>query len=138
MQMNFCSIEEAFGSDPYIDSMNFNQSNAHENFGMPSDCGVSESCDYDMDSIDSYASYSSVNDTPFLEMSPSRSNNMSSCGKRKSRVTYSKPPLCAPNSRPVQNPSLRNDEMISAIMYIISGMYVIFILDVFVRMGSKI
>ena len=138
MQMNFCSIEEAFGSDPYIDSMNQNQSNVHENFGMPGECGMSDNCDYDMDSIDSYASYSSVNDTPFLEMSPSMSSNMSSCGKRKRRVPYSKPPMCAPYSRPVQNMSLRNDEMISAIMYIISGMYVIFILDVFVRMGSKI
>ena len=121
--MNFCSIEEAYG-DPYE---NFGRRETFEpHVPDVNDC-------YDMESLDSYSICPSREDAPYIQ-SPCQKARKKIMPEKKEKVKKVK-------KDPMRNcPQFlrRNDDTMYAVMYIVSGMYVIFILDVFVRMGAKL
>ena len=115
--MNFCSLDEAYGSDPFIET----QKQIHND-------ETEECLGYDMNDIHSYAQRDSS--TTIID-------DLNECSREKPKKYPQN--MCKPIyiHTPVSS-SLRNKEVVNAIIYIVSGIYVIFVLDVFVRMGSNL
>jgi hypothetical protein len=136
--MNFCSLEEAFGTDPYENS----RSAAVDKRAA---CEESQDCSsFDVDSLGSYNAFHS----PYVI--PEDSDFMKFQGKGcNTPATVPEPPKLQPvpatNKCPtpqmvhaMQRGNITSREITNAVTYIVSGVYIIFILDMFVRMGSKL
>lgn len=135
--MNFCSLEEAFGSDP------FETSKSRVSKVQTPD--VEEDCDpsFNVDSLGSYNAFHS----PYV-MSKTEPNFLQyqQTGQCKPTIQPTAPTLqpthptnrCPSTQTYYRRTTLSSREITNAVTYIISGVYVIFILDMFVRMGMKI
>lgn len=135
--MNFCSLEEAFGTDPYQDSRSTTENKGSVCEESPPDC-------FDVDSLGSYNAFHSPyvipEDSDFMKFQGSGCNTP---------ATVPEPPKLTPapvtNKCPtpqmvhtMQQGNITSREITNAVTYIVSGVYIIFILDMFVRMGSKL
>lgn len=106
--MNFATLDEAFGRDPYLSRL----SDEPE-----------EHCDYDVGGLQSYAGDTVVKHVENI-------------------IKPAPQPMAFHDLKKIHEnlkiqPAIKNQEMINAMIYIVSGVYVIFILDMFVRMGGK-
>lgn len=134
--MNYCTLNEAFGTDPFVTS----PSRASKVQTSEVECDPS----FDVDSLGSYNAFHS----PYV-MSDTEPNFLQyqASGKCKTPTQPKAPTLkpVPPTNRCPQTQiscsgpmQITSREITSAVTYIISGVYVIFILDMFVRMGTKL
>lgn len=136
--MNFCSLEEAFGTDPYQNS----RSAAEEKRTV---CEESQDCSaFDIDSLGSYNAFHSPyvipEDSDFMKFQGRGCNTPASAPEPPKLQ-----PVLATNKCPtpqmtqsMHGGTITSREITNAVTYIVSGVYIIFILDMFVRMGSKL
>lgn len=132
--MNYCSLEEAFGTDPY-ESSRIEKTPA---------CKESENCEsFDVDSLGSYNAFHSPyvipDDSDFMKFTENKCTSRASVPKAPELKPVPSTNRCPP---PVMIQSMRRGnitsrEITNAVTYIVSGVYIIFLLDMFVRMGTK-
>lgn len=138
--MNYCSLEEAFGIDPFDD---FKQTMTSNNSDVSMNATTDlEQCNFDVATLDSYSAFSNPNQSN-IELQhlcdnskPKTTFKTKSSPKKNSPVPvqYTNNTRC---SR-IRSLDTRHSEIVNAVIYILSGIYVIFILDLFARMGAHL
>ena len=137
--MNYSSLEEAFGTDPYNSFINTKTTNSLSNSREINLEDINNNSPFNINNIESYNSHNGYD------------NSVSFCNNKNTVEEPIQPkpvniPI-KPTIRPVPcqqkvytntNTKLQQRELTNAIIYIVSGIYVIFILDLFVKMGSKL